>query len=216
MRAASTPWRPLRRLVGSLAISIPLVVVAQEPSRVSPAVANRSPVMLGSPQELAGEVSLLRIQVDELRRLDAEKDRKLDELQRQLEAIQAGPSLGRFVAQDNPPQDKPAGQQESALDKAIRELEQSAPSGQSALDKAVQGVAPAPAQQPVASVPVGGARLQLLDISLDGLFAVGTSTETEPSIQQLEGGDHDPHRRGFTVQNIELFLAGAVDPYLDA
>jgi hypothetical protein len=217
MRNADTPWRGLSRFfVGGLSLSIAIAAAAQEPSRAPRNTANRSAVMLGNPQELAGEVGLLRVQVDELRRLDADKDRKLDELQRQLDAIQAGPSLGRFVTQDKPPQDKPAGQQESALDKAIRDLEQSAPGGQSALDKAVQGVPSAPAQQPLASVPVGGARLQLMDISLDGLFAVGTSTETEPSIQQLEGGDHDPHRRGFTVQNVELFLAGAVDPYLDA
>jgi hypothetical protein len=38
----------------------------------------------------------------------------------------------------------------------------------------------------------------------------------EPEILQLEGGDHDPHKRGFTLSGAELFLSGAVDPYIDA
>ncbi len=51
-----------------------------------------------------------------------------------------------------------------------------------------------------------------MDISLDGLFAAGGSTASD-----IEGGTqlggHDPNQRGFTVQNVELTLSGAVDPY---
>ena len=61
---------------------------------------------------------------------------------------------------------------------------------------------------------VGGGKLRLLDLSMDALFAVGTSTEDDESLQTLQGGGHDPRKRGFTVQNIELSLTGAVDPYL--
>jgi hypothetical protein len=60
---------------------------------------------------------------------------------------------------------------------------------------------------------IGGTTFRLIDISLDALFAAGTSTEQDPSIQNLEGGDHDPRKRGFTVQQVELSFAGAVDPY---
>ena len=51
-----------------------------------------------------------------------------------------------------------------------------------------------------------------MDLSLDGLFAVGGSTAND-----IEGGTqlggHDPNQRGFTLQNVELTLSGAVDPY---
>lgn len=67
-----------------------------------------------------------------------------------------------------------------------------------------------------ASAPnqTGGGRLKLIDISMDALFAAGGSTEDDESLQNLEGGGHDPRKRGFTVQNVELSFAGAVDPYL--
>ncbi len=56
--------------------------------------------------------------------------------------------------------------------------------------------------------------LRLIDISLDALFAAGGSTADDEELEGLQGGGHDPRKRGFTVQNIELSLAGAVDPYL--
>jgi len=60
------------------------------------------------------------------------------------------------------------------------------------------------------------ATLKLIDISLDGLFAVGGSTATDAELLDLQGGGHDPHKRGFTVQNVELSASGAVDPYFTA
>ncbi len=58
--------------------------------------------------------------------------------------------------------------------------------------------------------------VKFIDISLDGLFAVGGSTATDPQLLDLQGGGHDPHKRGFTAQNIELSATGAVDPYFTA
>ena len=55
--------------------------------------------------------------------------------------------------------------------------------------------------------------IKLLDISLNALMTAGTSTADDATIGELEGGHHDPHRRGFTIQNTELGLSGAVDPY---
>ncbi len=75
--------------------------------------------------------------------------------------------------------------------------------------------APTALAAPVAVAPAasrGG--LRLIDISLDGLFAGGASSAREPELRALEAGGHDPKNRGFTVQNVELALAGAVDPYL--
>ncbi len=133
------------------------------------------------------ELEALKKEIEELRRSDAEKQRKLDELQRRIQAMESQPT----------PAEKPV-EAESALDKALKETEP-------------------PAPQPVAtdlfSRQVGGSTFRLIDISLDALFAAGTSTERDSSIQNLEGGDHDPRRRGFTVQQVELSFSGAVDPH---
>lgn len=61
----------------------------------------------------------------------------------------------------------------------------------------------------VASPPV-----KLVDISADLLTAFGSSSAEDPTIELLQGGAHDPNRRGFTIQNLELSLFGAVDPYM--
>ena len=50
-----------------------------------------------------------------------------------------------------------------------------------------------------------------INISLDGLFAAGTSTERD--VHELQLGGHDPNQRGFTIQNVEMVLEGAIDPY---
>lgn len=73
-----------------------------------------------------------------------------------------------------------------------------------------QDVPPAPAPAPI-TVVSGNAGKNYVNLSLDALFAVGGSTE--PDIPGLETGGHDPAQRGFTVQNVELVLDGAVDPY---
>lgn len=76
---------------------------------------------------------------------------------------------------------------------------------------------PAPAamaqDSAIISRQVGRANFQLLDISLDVLTAVGGSTEGGENLLLLQGGEHDPNKRGFTLQNVELSLVGAVDPY---
>lgn len=48
-------------------------------------------------------------------------------------------------------------------------------------------------------------------ISLVGLFAAAASSD--PDLENIETGGHDPNQRGFTVQNVELTLSAAVDPY---
>jgi len=88
-----------------------------------------------------------------------------------------------------------------------------------ALDEAVaaaQGTKPGAAEPggpALAARSVGGANLRLIDVSFDTLLAAGASTADDAEIRQLQGGGHDPKRRGFTLQQAELSLAGAVDPY---
>lgn len=90
------------------------------------------------------------------------------------------------------------------------------PSAESPIDRALQesGIkVPQPVTTEPASRQSGGTNLRLLDLSLNGLFAGGTSTKREEALQTLQGGGHDPRKRGFTVQNVEFSLMGAVDPY---
>jgi hypothetical protein len=82
-----------------------------------------------------------------------------------------------------------------------------------------QAASPAP---PVAAGPdapllsAGGGRLQLLDLSLDLLTAAGWSQADDEQLEILQGGGHDPRRRGFTLQQVELSAKGAVDPFFTA
>lgn len=72
---------------------------------------------------------------------------------------------------------------------------------------------PATAPSP-APVVTGGAGKNFLNLSLDALIAGGTSTASD--VRGLQTGGHDPAQRGFTVQNVETVLEGAVDPYFRA
>jgi hypothetical protein len=117
--------------------------------------------------------------------------------------------------------------QESPLERAVRELQPAEPGGESPLDRAIRelGLPAAPGGAPAGQAPAGlavarpaaggAAQLKLVDISLDGLFGAGWSTEHDPELQDLEGGGHDPRKRGFTVRGVEISMMGAVDPYLD-
>ncbi len=67
-----------------------------------------------------------------------------------------------------------------------------------------------PAANPITIVSGSGGK-NFLNLSLDGLLAVGTSTARD--VQALQTGGHDPDQRGFTVQNVETVFEGAVDPY---
>jgi hypothetical protein len=48
------------------------------------------------------------------------------------------------------------------------------------------------------------------------MVTAGGSTATDEELANLEGGGHDPKRRGFTFQQAEISLTGAVDPYFAA
>ncbi|MFM1871710.1 MAG: hypothetical protein RL398_1132, partial [Planctomycetota bacterium] len=55
--------------------------------------------------------------------------------------------------------------------------------------------------------------LRLVDVSMNLMTALGTSTERDGVLADLKGGAHDAKKRGFTLQQAELSLVGAVDPY---
>jgi len=50
-----------------------------------------------------------------------------------------------------------------------------------------------------------------MNVGFVGIVDFGWSTESD--VASLQGGDHDPAARGFTIPNVELTLNGAVDPF---
>jgi hypothetical protein len=77
-------------------------------------------------------------------------------------------------------------------------------------------VAAAPREpwSPTAPIRVLGGGRGYLNLSLDALVDVGTSTN--PDVPSLELGAHDPNQRGFSMPSSEVVFEGGVDPYFKA
>lgn len=142
--------------------------------------------------DTASMLQNLQQQVQVLHQKMVEKDQQIHQLQQKVQTL------------ENP--EKAAASREArqdALDAALADIE---------ADQARRAPAAGGA---IASVPLGGgSTFKLIDISLDTLFAIGSSTERDQSLQNLQGGAHDPRKRGFTLQQVELSMIGAIDPYL--
>lgn len=64
----------------------------------------------------------------------------------------------------------------------------------------------------VAPITIARAGSAYMNISFNSILEAGGSTASDPS-EMLQLGDHDPHKRGFTLPNSEIALDGAIDPY---
>jgi hypothetical protein len=93
------------------------------------------------------------------------------------------------------------------LEQRLRELESSA-SENSVQTSNDQFVSPAAVRAPASNSG--------LQLGLSGLFAGGGSSVDNDALENLQAGGHDPNRNGFTVQNVELTIGAAVDPYFNA
>lgn len=135
-------------------------------------------------------------QVDDLAKESAELKRRLELVEKK---VGVSPESGKPAGNAGSPQE--------ALDAALAKQGLSdtpTPSQSTSLSKEWRVNGP------------GGAAIHLIDVSFVTDIAAGWSSEKGPSLLDLQGGDHDPRRRGFTLQAAELGLAGAVDPYLTA
>ena len=54
-----------------------------------------------------------------------------------------------------------------------------------------------------------------VNLSFGALFSTGGASVSGTDLRELQGGAHDPRVTGFTVQNLELSLTGAIDPFLN-
>jgi hypothetical protein len=84
---------------------------------------------------------------------------------------------------------------------------------QAAIERALaadaQAIAPPPDAVPAAKAAPSTAGLMNPDMSLITDVALAAFSEDEP----LQTGGHDPRKNGFTLQQVELSLSKAVDPY---
>ncbi len=163
----------------------------------------------------ASEVEALRSEVELLRRRDEENRARMAEMENLLRRVLAN----QEAATAAPASPAAASATTVAAPPAPAKAAVPASSGD-ALDQALASSAPAVARpaegrNDLWSRPLGGggAVARLIDISLITLGAAGGSTATDSEIGDLQGGAHDPNQNGFTLQQAELSLSGAVDPY---
>jgi hypothetical protein len=161
------------------------------------------------------EFEALKQQMQELMRQNVEQQKQIQQLQRQIEAVSPPPPASAPAVAASPAAAPPVKAAETAP----------TPDAQQAIDEALAEIEPptdvqnpaglrmASSDPSLLSRRVGPVDLRLIDVSFDVLSAAGSSTVGGQTLRDLQGGAHDPNRRGFTFQQGELSLAGAVDPY---
>ena len=101
---------------------------------------------------------------------------------------------------------------QQTYDQQINDLEQRLQGLESKSDRIVTA-----AISPAIVVPsLSTATSSGFQIGLNGLFAAGGSSVDNDALENLQSGAHDPNQNGFTMQQVELSIGGAVDPYFDA
>jgi hypothetical protein len=136
-------------------------------------------------QDRDDRLDAIQSELDVLSARDAESDRKRAQLKRELDVLRRGESHDQHVEHS--------------------EYDREADAGEHPAEHATSDDLWSSANR--------GTRLRLMDLAADLLFAVGSSTERDSSLETLQGSDHDPRNRGFTLQALELSVGGAVDPY---
>ncbi len=155
----------------------------------------------------------LRREIEELKKRDAEKQRIIDQLRQRLDALdeKAGAATGR--AADGAEGGEHAGPTAAAC--AHASGEHGAGHGGAAPEACAHAHKEEGGEHAHDSGP-GDTAGPHMSLSLDVMAAAGTSTRPDGEIPLIEGGGHDPDRKGFSLRQAELSFAGAVDPWFRA
>jgi|ETNmetMinimDraft_26_1059896.scaffolds.fasta_scaffold04631_5 hypothetical protein len=161
------------------------------------------------PEKTGEAVNSVRIELEELRKMETQIQQRMRALEQRLDRLDGGtptPAANREPSTELEPVPAAAviaGQPTPGVEAPWSAIE-ALPEGDTASGD-------------IWSMPLGsGSNLRLMDIALTFTGAGGWSTQGGESLQQLEGGHHDPNVRGFTLQDLELYIGGAVDPYFNA
>jgi hypothetical protein len=154
-------------------------------------LALRAPAAESEAQALRTQLQELRATFEKTRR---EQEQQIEALTRKIEALTAGaPALATKVE---------SSEQKKLEQELAAEL---APSP-------AKPPSNAPAERTTEGAPVARAGSTYMNISYGTLIDAGWSSVPNPGAQ-LELGDHDPSKRGFSLRNAEIAVDGAVDPY---
>ena len=173
-----------------------LALQAQQTNQINPIDALR--VQMRQMQE-----SFDRVQREQKKQIEA-LTKKLDELMRDNPAISAKPAEAG-VAETKATN----GEQKKLEEQSATELNAIPATNAPAAASAASLAKPWSPSQPIPVMRAGSA---YMNVSFDALIDAGWSTAQNPG-DQLQLGDHDPSKRGFSLRNAEIALDGAVDPY---
>ena len=148
-----------------------------------------------SAQTLEERIKLLEETLSRQEQMIREQHKLIEEMKAEMNRLTSSPPQKVTESKETPPPPKP-----------------------STFEKVKEVLLPKEGEpkKDIFSYQVGGTTMRLIDLSLDVLVAAGASTVRDEPLGILQGGGHDPRKRGFTVQNVELSFMGAVDPYFNA
>ena len=161
------------------------------------------------------EVEQLKKQMLEMKenfeRVQREQREQIEALTRKIDELTKSSAPAGGVAATSPSASLP---EKTAEQKKLEEQLAAELSGPTATNAAPETTAAASASPLDLSKPLTVMRAgsSYMNISFDALMDAGWSTMSDPSAQ-LQLGDHDPIKRGFSLRNAEIAVDGAIDPY---
>jgi hypothetical protein len=156
--------------------------------------------------EQSSEIEQLKTQLRQMQfnfgRVQREQQQQIEALMKKLQELTQQPTVAKAAATNAPAKSDEQKKLEQELAAELGPQTNTAPAA------AIPKTAWSPSQ-PITIARAAGA---YMNISFDTLMDAGWSTAHDPSAQ-LQLGDHDPIKRGFSLRNAEIAVDGAVDPY---
>ena len=177
-------------------------------------------VAVAGAEDSNSEVDALRREVRELRQREEESRARMVELERVMEEMRraigaTSQPTAADVAQQSVPAPGVAGSASAAEDALDQALAATPPVANASVAGVGAGVGAGGKAADLWSAPLGssGATARLMDMSVVTLVAGGGSSVGNEELGQLQLGGHDPNQNGFTLQQAEFSMSGAVDPW---